>query len=91
MPVYMADCHLPGVTLAQLTAAQQAAIETSRRFTAEGMPVRYIRCSWIPTDARVMCLYEADNPQAVRDVNEAAGISFLRIVEAVDLSAAQEP
>lgn len=85
MAVYMADRHLPGITLEQLVAMQKAAIDTSRRFTASGRPVRFIRSSWVPSEGHVMCLFEAENPHTVRDVNEAAGIPFTRILEAVDL------
>jgi hypothetical protein len=84
--IYMADRRLPGVTLEQMIAAQEAAIATSRRFTANGRPVRFIRSLWVPSEEHVMCLFEAENPQSVRDVNEAAGIRFMRIVEVVDLS-----
>lgn len=86
MAVYMADRHLPGMTLERLIAAQKATVETSRRFTAAGRPVRFIRTSWVPSEAHVMCLFEAENPQSVRDVNEAAGFPFTRIIEAMDLT-----
>lgn len=86
MAIYMADRHLPGTTLEWLLAAQNAAIMTSRRFTHAGRPVRFIRTSWVPSEGHVMCLFEADNPQSVRDVNEAAGFPFTRIVEAIDLT-----
>src|SRR5258708_25960032 len=33
MSVYLVDRNLPGITMEQLAAAQQSAIETSRRFT----------------------------------------------------------
>ena len=33
-----------------------------------------------------MCLFEADNADLVRAVNEAAQIPFTRIVEALDLT-----
>jgi uncharacterized protein DUF4242 len=85
MPVYMTHRDLPGATLDQLTELQKVMIDTSRRFTADGRPVRFIRSSWVPSESHVMCLFEADNPQVVRDVNESAGIPFVRIVEAVDL------
>ena len=86
MTIYIADRDLPGVTLEQLAAAQKAAIETSQRFTKEGKPVRYIRTAWVPSESHVMCMFEAQDPQAVRDVNEAAGIPFTRILEAMDLT-----
>ena len=88
MNIYIADRDLPGVTLEQLAAAQKAAIETSRRFTEEGKPIRYVRTAWVPSESHVMCMFEAEDAQAVRDVNEAAGIPFTRIVEAMDLTPA---
>jgi hypothetical protein len=86
MAVYMVDRSLPGVTLDQLAAAQRAAIDTSKRFTQEGKPVRYIRSMYVPEEAHCMCLFEASNPALVREVNEAANIPFTRIVEAADLT-----
>ena len=86
MAVYMVERNLPGITLEQLGGAQKAAIDTSRRFTDEGKDVRYIRSTYVPGEARCMCLFEAPNAQRVRDVNEAAQLPFSRIVEALDLT-----
>lgn len=88
MNTYLVDRDLPGVTLEQLASAQKAAIETSERFTEEGKPVRYIRTAWVPSESHVMCMFQAENGQLVRDVNEAAGIPFVRILEAMDLTPA---
>jgi hypothetical protein len=86
MTVYLVDRDLPGITMDQLAAAQKAAIETSQRFTAEGKHVRYIRSTFVPGDAHCMCLFEAADPELVKDVNEAAQIPFSRISEALDLT-----
>lgn len=86
MPVYMVERNLPGVEMTQLAAAQKAAIETSNQFTASGKDVRYIRTTFVPGEAHCMCLFEADNADVVRAVNEAAQIPFTRIVEALDLT-----
>jgi hypothetical protein len=86
MAVYMVERDLPGVTMDQLAAAQKAAIETGRQFTDEGKNVRYIRTTFVPGESHCMCLFEADNPDLVREVNEAAQIPFTRIVEALDLT-----
>jgi hypothetical protein len=86
MPVYMVDRDLPGVTHEQLAAAQQAAIATSRRHADAGAKVRYIRSTFVPGEARCMCLFEADSSDVVRDVNDEAKIPYTRIVEALDLS-----
>jgi hypothetical protein len=70
----------------QLAAAQKAAIETGQQFTAEGKNVRYIRTTFVPNEAHCMCLFEAENADLVREVNETAKIPFTRIVEALDLT-----
>lgn len=89
MPVYMVDRNLPGITLEQLAGAQQAAISTSQQFVNEGKPVRYIRSTFVPEEARCMCLFEAPNAERVREVNDAARLPYTRIIEALDLSPAR--
>jgi hypothetical protein len=59
MPVYMVERELKGITLDQLTAAQKLAIQTSKEMTAQGRNVRYIRSTFVPGEARCMCLFEA--------------------------------
>jgi hypothetical protein len=86
MGVYMVDRQLPGITMDQLAAAQQAAIVTSQRFTTEGKPVRYIRSTFVPSESHCMCLFEAASAQLVRDVNDQAKIPYTRVVEAADLT-----
>jgi hypothetical protein len=85
MTVYMVERSLPGIAMSDLAAAQKAAIATSQKFSADGTPVRYIRSTFVPDSGRCMCLFEADRPEAVRQVNETARIPFDRIVEAMDL------
>ena len=70
----------------QLAAAQRAAIEKSRQFTSEGKPVRYIRSMFVPGESHCMCLFEAPNPENVREANVKAEIPFTRIVPAEDLT-----
>lgn len=86
MPVFMVDRNLPEITKEQLAAAQRRAIETSQRFTQQGKAVRYIRSMFVPGESRCMCLFEAANPEHVKEVNEAAQIPFSRVVEAEDLT-----
>ena len=86
MAVYMADRNLPGITMEQLAAAQQAAIKTSEEFTREGKPVRYIRSTYVPGEDHVMCLFESNDPELVKQVNDEAGIPYTRVVEAADLT-----
>ena len=86
MSVYMVERDLPGITMEQLGAAQQSAIQTAERFTQEGKSVRYLRSTFLPSQDKCMCLFEADNAEDVAAVNHAANIPFERIVEAMDLN-----
>ena len=88
MAVYMVERELQGITSEGLAGAQKAAIAGAQKSTADGTPVRYIRSTFVPGEARCMCLFEAKTPDAVRDVNESAGLPFTRIVEAMDLTPA---
>ena len=86
MSVYMVERVLPGITMEQLGAAQQSAIQTAERFTEEGKPVRYLRSTFLPQESKCMCLFEADSAEDVAAVNQAAKIPFEQIVEALDLN-----
>jgi uncharacterized protein DUF4242 len=86
MAVYMVERDLPGINADGLAGAQRAAIDSAQRSTTNGTPVRYIRSTFVPGESRCMCLFEASTPDAVRDVNESAGLPFTRIVEAMDLT-----
>jgi len=84
--VYLVERDLPGVTLEQLAAAQKRAIQVGIDLTARGKEVRYIRSTFVPGEHKCMCLFEAPNPEHVREANELAEIPFTRIVAAEDLT-----
>ena len=83
--VYMVERSLPGISHAQLAGAQQAAIQTADRFAQSGTPVQYLRSTFVPAEGRCLCLFEAASEEAVRKVNEEAGLPFTSIVEAMHL------
>jgi muconolactone delta-isomerase len=85
MPVYMVERDLPGIKMENL-AAQKAAIQAGKEMSAEGKQVRYIRSTFVPGENKCMCLFEAPNPENVREANERAKIPFTRIVPAIDLA-----
>jgi hypothetical protein len=82
----MVERDLKGITMDQLGAAQKAAIETGKKLTGEGKQVRYIRSTFVPGEARCMCLFEAPSSQNVKELNDKANIPYTRIVEALDLT-----
>jgi len=84
--MYMVERELPGIEMEQLAEAQKRAIRVGKELTAQGKQVRYIRSTFVPGDCRCICMFEAPNPELVREANELAEIPFTRIVEAMDLT-----
>jgi hypothetical protein len=82
----MVERTLSGIKMDQLAAAQKAAIVTSEEMTKQGNKVRYIRSTFVPGDARCMCLFEASDAKVVEEVNRKANIPFTKITEALDLT-----
>ncbi len=89
MGVYMVDRVCPGATIDQIIGTQRAVIEMSQRFTARGEHIRYLRSTYIPSECRCLTLFEAPNSQTVEELNEVAGVPFIRVIEAVELTTEQ--
>jgi hypothetical protein len=87
MAVYAVERSLPGITTGALAGAQAAAIDAASQSSAEGVAVRYLRSVFLPGDDRCLCLFEAGDAQAVRRVNDRAGLPYLAVSEALDLPA----
>jgi hypothetical protein len=82
MPKYMVERHLPGFKSEQLPAAAASAKRVAAEMSKEGTPVRYLRSTFVPGEDRCFCLFEGESAEAVRQVNERAGLPIQRIVEA---------
>lgn len=83
----MVERHLPGFAVEQLPAAAGAAKRTSAQMTEEGTPVRYLRSTFVPEEEKCFCLFEGASEEAVRDVQDRAGLPYQRIHEAVFVTA----
>jgi hypothetical protein len=86
MATYMVERDLKGITMDQLAAAQRRAISTGQEMTAAGKDVRYIRSTFVPGEARCMCLFESSNRAHVEELQGKAQIPYSRVVEALDLT-----
>ena len=78
MPNYLVERYLPDRDRAWLESAL-ARIPTDRR------EVTYLGSTYLPSDDSCFCRFEASTADDVRDVNEAAGVPFARIVVAEEL------
>ena len=80
MAVFMVERDLAGISMDALAGAQAAAIAQT-----EGTDTRYLRSVFAPEDGRCFCLFEAPDAEAVKQVNQAAGLPFRAVVPALDL------
>ena len=80
MGVFMVERNLKGISMEALAGAQAAAIANS-----DGGPVTYLRSTFAPEDGRCFCLFEGPDADAVRQVNDAAGLPYSAITPALDL------
>jgi hypothetical protein len=87
MPRYMVERSLPGFTNAQLPGAAGAAKGATAEMTAEGMPVRYLRSTFVPSEHKCFCLFEGSSASAVQAAQERAGLPYDRIYEAEFITA----
>lgn len=88
MPVFMVERDLNGIAMADLAAAQQAAIGKAEEMRQGGSDIRYIRTTFAPDEGRCMCLFDAESEAQVKRLNDEAGLPYGRVVPAMDLTPA---
>ncbi len=86
MSVYMVERNLKGISIEDLAGAQRAAIAKAVEMSNNGTQVSYIRSTFAPGDGRCMCLFEAQSEEAVRKLNDDAGLPYEKVVSALDLT-----
>ena len=69
----------PVIADGALSMLRDALADASRRLTARGQPVRYLRSVSLPAEGRMLCFFEAVSADAVRVVNRNAMAPFISI------------
>jgi hypothetical protein len=87
LSAFMVERYLPATTGAALAEAARQAQEAAITMSAEGIPVRYLRSMFAPSDEWCFCLFSADSSASVRQAHARLGIPFVRVVEIVMLEA----
>ena len=86
MPLFAVERDLSQVPPERLRSELKGLVSACARLKGVGKRVRYISSAVFPTEARGLCLFGAEQPQWIREVNEAAGLPYSRIFAVLDLT-----
>ena len=86
MSVFMVERNLKGIAMADLAAAQKAAIGKAVEMSKAGSAIRYIRSVFVPDEGCCMCLFDAETRDQVQRLNDELKLPYETIVPALDLT-----
>lgn len=86
MPLFVVERELPGITPEALQSAGLRAKTCCAEMTEEGNAVRWVRSFFLPESSRTQCYFEGANAEAVEEANRRAGIPFVRISTAAEMT-----
>ena len=81
--LYLVEHYSPGLTIDGLASLAARVRETAVAMSREGRPVHYLRSTIVPADEALMCVFEADSEELVREVYARAGVPFERLSAAI--------
>jgi Nickel responsive protein SCO4226-like len=82
--VYVVERYLPGLSRSDLLRGLSK-LERAVEEQGEGPAVRYLGSTIVLGDEACFCQFEGPSEAAVAEANRRAGLSFDRIVRAVDV------
>src|SRR6185295_19055843 len=66
--VYLVEHYSPGLTVDGLGSWAARVRDTAVAMRSEGRAVRYLRSTIVPADEALLCVFEADSEELVREV-----------------------
>jgi hypothetical protein len=79
MPSYLIEGYLPRSRASELSAAADRLRLAADALAAEGVQVRHVRSSFLPSDELFLHVLEAESAEAAGNATSRAGISPERI------------
>ena len=84
MPTYLVEAYLPRSPAQEARAAGRRARAAAEELSREGVPIRYVRTTFLPDDETCFHLFEAVSADAVEEVSRRAELGRARIVSALE-------
>jgi hypothetical protein len=81
---YLVELYLPGLRAYEARAMRRRAQAAAVALAHEGMPIRYIRTTYLPDDETCFHVFEARSTDIVEEVGRRAQLGRGRVVPAVE-------
>ncbi len=83
MAEFLVELYVARGDSAAVEGGAERARAAAEKLTDEGEAIRYVRAIFVPEDETCFFLYEAESADAVREATRLAGLSSVRITEAL--------
>ncbi len=86
MLTYLVEAYMPRSHAQEARAAGRRAQVAAEELSREGVPIHYVRTTFLPDDETCFHLFEAASPEAVEEVSSRAELGRARVVLAIEAS-----
>jgi hypothetical protein len=84
----MVESYPVGLTADELIAATDRAARVAEEFRLDGVDVRLVESTLVPTEDSLFCIFEAPSREVVEEVATRAALPIERLIEAIDVGPA---
>lgn len=81
---YLVEHYWPGITEPEFRRSAERVSASAARLAESGEPIRFLHSTLVPEDEAAFCVIAAASAELVERAYEAAGITYERLVEAVE-------
>ncbi len=86
MPSYLVEVYLPQSRADEARATGRRARAAAEQLSREGVPIRYVRTTFLPDDETCFHLFEAASAEVVEEASSRAELGRARVVLAIEAS-----
>lgn len=86
-PTYLVEHYWPGVTAAAFRRSARQVAASAARLARAGEPIRFLHSTLVPDDEAAFFVLTAASPDLVERAYAGAGVTFERLVAAVESEA----
>jgi len=86
VPTYLLEAYMPRAQTQDACAAGQRAQAAVDELARQGVPIRYIRTTFLPDDETCFHAFEASSAEQVEQAGRRAGLGHTRVIAALETS-----